>query len=79
MTEPQRKTYEANCHCGNIKYTVTLPDALAPEGSGKINNCNCSICTKNGRLEQLKPLEFQHDGSFHLTVALWQRRFVALS
>ncbi|KAK4977894.1 hypothetical protein LTR42_002269 [Elasticomyces elasticus] len=42
------KTYEGNCHCGNIKYTVTLPEALAPEGSGEICRCNCSICTKNG-------------------------------
>lgn len=44
----QPKTYEANCHCGLIKYTVKLDDALAPEGAGKIGNCNCSICTKNG-------------------------------
>jgi hypothetical protein len=42
------KTYEGNCHCGNIKYTVTLPEALAPEGTGKIMRCNCSICTRNG-------------------------------
>lgn len=44
------RTYNATCHCGNIKYTVTLPNALAPEGSGKINKCNCTICTKNGYL-----------------------------
>ncbi|KAK5125003.1 hypothetical protein LTR85_001193 [Meristemomyces frigidus] len=41
-------TYEGNCHCGLIRYTVTLPDALAPEGTEKILRCNCSICTKNG-------------------------------
>ena len=42
------KTYDANCHCGLIKYTVTLDEPLAPEGNGDICNCNCSICTKNG-------------------------------
>nr|POF05474.1 hypothetical protein CFP56_69500 [Quercus suber] len=44
------KTYDANCHCGIIRYTVTLPEALSPEGPGKINQCNCSICSKNGYL-----------------------------
>lgn len=44
------KTYNASCHCGNIRYTVTLTDALSPEGVGKINRCNCTICTKNGYL-----------------------------
>lgn len=48
MSEAKPTTYHGNCHCGNIKYTATLPDALAPEGSGKINRCNCSICTKAG-------------------------------
>lgn len=45
---PTPKTYEGNCHCGLVKYTVTLPEALAPEGAGQIGRCNCSICTKNG-------------------------------
>jgi hypothetical protein len=44
------KTYNGSCHCGAIKYTVTLDDALAPEGTGKINKCNCSICHSNGYL-----------------------------
>jgi hypothetical protein len=42
------KTYEANCHCGVVRYKVTLEDALAPEGTTKVNRCNCSICTKYG-------------------------------
>ncbi|KAK4549557.1 hypothetical protein LTR36_006554 [Oleoguttula mirabilis] len=46
--KPTPKTYKGNCHCGLITYTVTLPDALAPEGAGLINRCNCSICVKNG-------------------------------
>ena len=40
--------YKGNCHCALIRYTVTLPEALAPEGEGTISRCNCSICTKNG-------------------------------
>lgn len=49
-SEPTPTTYAANCHCGAIRYTVTLPDALAPLGTAKINKCNCSICTKLGYL-----------------------------
>ncbi|KAF2171498.1 hypothetical protein M409DRAFT_50931 [Zasmidium cellare ATCC 36951] len=50
MSTDQRTTYTANCHCNQIRYTVTLPIALAPAGPGKINKCNCSICTKLGYL-----------------------------
>jgi hypothetical protein len=50
MAESTPKTYEGSCHCRNIRYTVTIPEALAPEGTGKVKRCNCSICTKNGAL-----------------------------
>lgn len=43
-----RTSYSGSCHCGQITYTVTLDEALAPEGDGKMLVCNCSICTKNG-------------------------------
>ncbi|KKY18632.1 hypothetical protein UCDDS831_g05914 [Diplodia seriata] len=39
-------TYAANCHCGRIQFTATLPDILATP----VVRCNCSICTKNGYL-----------------------------
>jgi hypothetical protein len=42
------KIYSANCHCNAVRYKVTLEDALAPEGTTKVNRCNCSICTKYG-------------------------------
>ncbi|KAF2481633.1 DUF636 domain-containing protein [Neohortaea acidophila] len=64
-----RKTYEANCHCGNIRYTVTLDDALYPEGKAKINRCNCSICTKNGYLlvyPKREDVVFQNDSEARL-------------
>lgn len=49
------KVYDGSCHCGNIRYTVALEEALAPEGTGTVNRCNCSICTKNGELPFLSP------------------------
>ena len=44
------KTYNGSCHCGQIKYTVIMDEALAPEGKGEITKCNCSICHNNGLL-----------------------------
>ncbi|KAI9745325.1 MAG: hypothetical protein M1818_001605 [Claussenomyces sp. TS43310] len=43
----KRTSHKANCHCGAVRYTVTL-DRPFPEY--KINRCSCSICTKNGYL-----------------------------
>ena len=36
--------YEANCHCGSVKYKIKLPNL----NTHQVNSCNCSICTKNG-------------------------------
>ena len=55
QTPPQQKeenekssgTYQAGCHCGYIKFSVTLTPAL-PET--KVLNCNCSACTRFGYL-----------------------------
>lgn len=33
--------YEGGCHCGAVRYRVTVRDAKAVE-------CNCSICSKKG-------------------------------
>lgn len=40
-------TYEAGCHCGYIKFGVTLIPALPQT---KVLNCNCSACTRFGYL-----------------------------
>lgn len=40
-------THRANCHCGAVRFTVTLK---YPFPEYKINKCNCSICIKNGYL-----------------------------
>ncbi|KAI1376040.1 hypothetical protein F4677DRAFT_445755 [Hypoxylon crocopeplum] len=45
--EKQSGTYEAGCHCGYIKFSVTLSPPL-PEY--KVLNCNCSACTHLGYL-----------------------------
>lgn len=39
--------HSASCHCGAIRYTVTLSPPLP---SQKLASCNCTICTKNGYL-----------------------------
>lgn len=43
---PAKVWYEANCHCGAIKYRVNVPSLETQ----KVTNCNCSICCKNGYL-----------------------------
>lgn len=40
-------TYECGCHCGYIKYAVTLNPPL-PEY--EVLDCNCSMCRKAGYL-----------------------------
>ncbi|KAF2465930.1 uncharacterized protein BDR25DRAFT_81122 [Lindgomyces ingoldianus] len=51
------QTYDATCHCGTVKYSVTLTPPLP---KWKVCSCNCSICARNGYLlvyplrEQLK-------------------------
>ncbi|KAF9069186.1 Mss4-like protein [Rhodocollybia butyracea] len=40
-------TYSGNCHCGLIKFTVTLPGSIYDQ---VIANCNCSLCARNGSL-----------------------------
>ena len=45
---PEKETYRANCHCGAVRFTVTLSPPL--EDGYTPCNCNCSICTKNGYL-----------------------------
>lgn len=38
-------SYKANCHCGQVKLTFTLPE---PIQDSEVIRCNCSICTKSG-------------------------------
>ena len=47
------QNYRGGCHCGRVRFEVSaaLPFAAAPEdGTDRIEDCNCSICTKKGYL-----------------------------
>jgi hypothetical protein len=44
----EEKTYEGGCHCGAVRYRVTL--ALGP-----VISCNCSICSRTGALLAFAP------------------------
>jgi hypothetical protein len=45
---PSQK-YPASCHCGLIRYTVTLSLPLT-DPDAWVTECNCSICSRNGYL-----------------------------
>ncbi|KAJ6588240.1 Mss4-like protein [Mycena capillaripes] len=51
MTDAETKTYEGNCHCGAIKFSVVLP----PLETTPLLSCGCSICTKKGYLMVFPP------------------------
>jgi len=41
----KRTTHRVNCHCGAVKFLMTLEE---PFPAYKINRCSCTVCTKNG-------------------------------
>jgi hypothetical protein len=43
----ERTTHSAQCHCGAVKYDVTLKH---PFPKYPVNRCNCTICTQLGYL-----------------------------
>jgi hypothetical protein len=48
MSDP--KLYSGGCHCGKVRYEVTLQ-------LGQVISCNCSICSKRGALLTFVPGE----------------------
>lgn len=46
MSSTEKVAYDANCHCGAVKFTVNIPSLEVEE----VTRCNCSICTRNGYL-----------------------------
>ncbi|KAI1614895.1 Mss4-like protein [Exophiala viscosa] len=56
-TKPKSQTYDGQCHCGKIKFTVKLSP---PIEDGPVTNCNCSICHTNGYL-MVYPLDSNID------------------
>lgn len=45
--EAERTTHAAQCHCGAVKFNVTLK---WPFPKYPVNKCTCTICTHNGYL-----------------------------
>lgn len=43
------KTYQGGCHCGKVRFSVTVNENVESE------NCNCSICNKSGFLHLIVP------------------------
>ena len=43
-------TYSGGCHCGKVRYQVTLD-------LGKVISCNCSMCGKKGSLLTFAPAD----------------------
>lgn len=48
MSESAAEVVEGGCHCGAVRYRVTLREREAVR-------CNCSICTKKGFLHLIVP------------------------
>ena len=44
----ETKTYDGSCHCGAVKYQVTMEPT-------KAMSCNCSICRRTGALLTFVP------------------------
>jgi hypothetical protein len=44
------KTYQGGCHCGKVRYDVTMD-------LGSVITCNCSICQKKGYMLAFAPAE----------------------
>ena len=44
------KTYTGGCHCGDVRYEVTIP-------LSEVLECNCSICSKTGSLLAAAPAD----------------------
>ncbi|KAJ3146340.1 high-affinity Zn(2+) transporter zrt1 [Geranomyces variabilis] len=43
-SQPERQTYDGNCHCGAFKFTVTLPTVTT------VSACKCRMCFKHACL-----------------------------
>ena len=64
-THPAPSTHDAACHCGSVKFRVTLPDGL-----NSARRCDCSFCRMRGGVAvsaNLDGIEFL-DGKDQLTL-----------
>jgi hypothetical protein len=49
-TLPEFKTYTGGCHCGQVRFDVTVDLT-------QVLDCNCSICRKRGALWSFAPAD----------------------
>ena len=52
---PDQNEFEAACHCGSVKFTVTLVNGLKTA-----RRCNCSFCRMRGAVAVSAPLSGIH-------------------
>jgi hypothetical protein len=50
--DPGLTDYEGGCHCGAVRFRVTLVKGLR-----KVLRCNCSMCRMRGAVVALAPLD----------------------
>lgn len=50
MADDSAKTYSGSCHCGGVRYEVTMP-------LGTVISCNCSLCSRTGHLLAFAPVD----------------------
>jgi len=48
MSDPEPEVLEGGCHCGAVRYRVTVRSREAVD-------CNCSVCAKKGYLHLIVP------------------------
>ena len=56
--------HEGGCHCGAVRFEVSLPGAI------EVEDCNCSICAKSGNIHVIVPASRFRliQGEDHLTL-----------
>ncbi|MDO6765769.1 GFA family protein [Agarivorans sp. 1_MG-2023] len=47
-----RKVHKASCHCGAVKFELSLPNGLVEP-----RRCDCSLCRKRGAIVASVPLD----------------------
>lgn len=46
---PDLKTVHGGCHCGTVRFRLTVPDLV------EVLDCNCSMCARTGYLHLIVP------------------------
>ncbi len=66
-----QNTRQGHCHCGGVRFEVSLPDGLK-----QLIRCNCSLCSRKSAAMMAVPLAAFKiiSGADHLTVYQWNTR-----